>query len=143
LKGLPTEGEALESDLLKLRAVLILLQALHGAKVQRALLLVRELQAAGVHAALRTLYNWRRSYLIYGFAGLVKHARSDRGRPRQFGQDVLVRISEVAIRIQHRGDLRREYSAFRDCMSFTTFTYWIKWARARVVEFPRGEARGK
>lgn len=46
LAGLSSDAEALESDLLKLRAVLILLQAQHGAKVQRALLLVRELQAA-------------------------------------------------------------------------------------------------
>jgi hypothetical protein len=75
--------------------------------------------------------------LVFGFGGLTPQFRNDRGKPRIFGQDVLIRISDAALRIRKPGDLRREYAAFSGVMSLESFRRWCRWIQARVVEIPR------
>jgi hypothetical protein len=139
LTGLSAAAEGIEKPLLKMRAVLIFLQTLHGSKRQMACRLVGELRAKGVRAAARTLYRWRRQYLVSGIGGLTPRFRSDRGKPRNFDQGVLIRISDAALRIRKPGDIRREYQGFSDIMSCGSFRRWVRWIQARVVEIPRRE----
>jgi hypothetical protein len=94
------------------------------------------LRAKGLKASPRTLWNWRRRYLIYGFAGLVRQRRCDSGRPRTHG--LLVRIAEAALRVRRYGDVRREYLAgFRNEISYEQLRAWLRWVQARVVVMPR------
>jgi hypothetical protein len=133
------EVEALEAGLLKMRAVLVILHSRHGTKLKRVQALVRELQRKGLGASQRTVYRWRRRYLIYGFGGLVRQRRSDCGRPR--AQGLMVRIAEAALRARNHGDIRREYAAFQSDLSYESFRNWLRLMQQRVTEMPGGGRR--
>ncbi|HEY9142113.1 MAG TPA: hypothetical protein VIN93_14545 [Bryobacteraceae bacterium] len=69
-------------NLLKLRAVLVLISAPWGAKKKTAADLSREFNRRRVKFSTRSLYNWQRRYICFGIAGLSRQRRSDRGFPR-------------------------------------------------------------
>jgi hypothetical protein len=143
LTALALEQRVLLSDLLKLRTVMFFLDLPHGCKVAKSATLVNGLKNRGLKASLRSLYVWRERYLRSGFAGLVRWRRRDRGRPHSFGDDVLLRIVDVAARVRSYGDVRREYASFQSAMCYETFRAWVRRAqkRLRLVEMPMKEER--
>lgn len=125
------DSAALDADLLRLRACLVLIRTRHGRRLPQAARLVRELRSNGVNASLRSLYRWRKTFLVRGFEGLARHARSDSGRPRS--GVLLSDLASAALRVRQRGDIKREYSAFSERMCYETFRTWMKRLRGRVV----------
>jgi hypothetical protein len=145
LPGISAGEQALEGDLLKLRAVLILLGARHGFKVATARSLAGELRAIGLKASPRSIYFWRRRYLVFGFAGIRWRRRDDTGCPRRLGQETFARIVDAATRVKRYGDLACEFRKLRLGISRETFRTWIWRIRRqlKVVEMPprRGGVR--
>jgi hypothetical protein len=140
LTALASEQGVLESDLLKLRAVMLLIDLPHGLKVAKSAKLVSGLKSRGVKASLRSLYTWRRQYLKSGFAGIVRRRRRDRAR---FSEDLLLRVVDATTRVRKHGDIRREYRAFRKVMSYESFRVWVHrfQMRLHLVEMPAREER--
>jgi hypothetical protein len=124
VKTFPGDGEGLSGDRMKLRAVLLLLSAPRGAKVATARNIVRDFKAQHWRASLRTLYRWRRRYLLAGFAGIARKGRSDRGLPSPRIEAWLQRIAETSIRVRRRGDLWREYRQLCPPFAYRTFRFW-------------------
>jgi hypothetical protein len=141
LPGISAGDQALEDDLLKLRAVLILLAAAHGSKVAMARAMAAELRARRLKASPRSIYSWRRRYLVWGFAGIPRRRRNDAGCPRGFGQETFTRIVDAATRVRRHGDLAREFRKLRAGVSYGTFRVWVRRIRRqlKVVEMPRRE----
>jgi hypothetical protein len=129
----------LNDNLLKLRAVLMLIAASRGQKAVTVAGLSMSLQNTGLKASVRSIYHWRRNYLRLGFAGIARQRRIDRGMPRGFGKDVMAQVVDAAVRVRWYGDIRREYLAFEREASYETFRTWVRriQARLRVVEMPR------
>ncbi|MBZ5584245.1 MAG: hypothetical protein LAQ30_18930 [Acidobacteriia bacterium] len=141
--GVSAEDEKLQRNLLKLRAVLILLAARHGSKLATVRTLVSELRAKELRASNRSLYFWRLRYLRAGFAGIARRRRNDRGCPHTFGEATLHRIVEAAIRVKRNGDVAREYRRLRLGISYEVFRLWVRkiQRQLRVIEMPAGEER--
>jgi hypothetical protein len=118
----PTDN--LNDNLLKFRAVLILMAAPRGAKRATAATLSDELKRYGMKAAISSLYNWRRRYLGDGFAGIARRRRSDRFR-YHFSEDLLASIFEIAGR-RRVGNISREYSRLNPAVSYETFRMWVR-----------------
>jgi len=143
LTALASGQGVLESDLLKLRAVMLLIDLPHGLKVARSAKLVGGLKSRGVKASLRSLYTWRRRYLKSGFAGIVRRRRRDRAQSHRFSEDLLLRVVDATTRVRKHGDIRREYRAFRKVMSYESFRVWVHrfQMRLHLVEMPAREER--
>jgi len=141
LPGISAGEQALTDDLLKLRAVLMLLAAGHGSKVSTARAMAAELRAKGLKASPRSVYFWRRRYLVWGFAGIPRRRRNDADCPRGFGQEVLARTVDAATRVERYGDLIREFRKLRAGISYASFRVWVQRIRrwTKVVEMPRRE----
>lgn len=142
LPGLPAADEALQRDLWKLRAALILLGAARGAKLAAARGCISEFKSKGLKVSLRSLYRWRDRYLQSGFEGITRKGRSDRGRPRQHGEEFLTGIIEAANRVSWHGDISREFRRMKPSISYEAFRVWIHRAQAwlRLNEAPKGGA---
>ena len=121
--------------------MLILLAARHGFKVAMADTMAAELRAKGLKASPRSIYSWRRRYLVWGFAGIPRRRRNDADCPRGFGQELLNRIVDAATRVKRHGDLAREFRKLRAGVSYGTFCAWVQRTRrwTKVVEMPRRE----
>jgi len=80
----PLSGDRgrLSDNLLKLRAVLVLVSAPWGAKKKTVEDLSREFERRRVRFSVRAVYDWRKRYLCFGLAGLDRQRRSDFGIPR-------------------------------------------------------------
>ena len=145
LPGLSVADEALQRDLWKLRAALILLGAARGTKLAAAAGCISEYKARGLKVSLRSIYHWRDRYLQSGFAGIARKGRSDRGYPRQRGEEFLVGVIEAANRVRRHGDICREFRRLKPSISYEQFRMWIHRAQAwlRLNEGPkRGAAHG-
>jgi len=103
------DDSTLTDNLLRLRAVLILIDAPRGSKLATARALAAELKANGRRASFRSVYRWQERYLCHGFAGIARRRRVDSWDPRQlFGYPVSVpphgsqrhRIRRSAARLQ-------------------------------------------
>lgn len=144
LPGLPAADQALQNDLMKLRAVLILLGARRGSKVSAARNLTAALKTRGLKVSIRSVYHWRDRYLCFGFAGIARKRRNDSGYPRQLGED-LVGIVDAAARIRRQGDIRREFRRLKPTVCYETFRTWVRRVQAglRITEVPeRGGTYG-
>ena len=145
LTGISPEAQALNDNLLKLRAVLILLAARHGSKMATARATATELRAKRLKASMRSIYRWQSRYLRFGFAGIVRQRRSDMDCPHRFGWEILTGIVEAATRVRRYGDLVREFRKLRPGISYRSFCVWVRKTQRqlRVVEMPmRGESIG-
>jgi hypothetical protein len=85
--GVSDDQERLPGNLLKLRAVQVLLSTRHGSKGAIARVLSLELRAKGLKASLSSIYFWQRRYLCFGFDGLERRKRNDAGLPRRRTND--------------------------------------------------------
>jgi hypothetical protein len=141
LTGRPEKQERLEDNLLKLRAVLILIAASSGSKLTTACTLVGELKRKRLKSSIRSLYRWRRRYLAFGFAGIPRQKRNDAGCARRIGPDLFNRIVDAAARVKRYGDMAREFRKLRPGISRESFRTWIWKIRRqlKVVEMPRRE----
>jgi hypothetical protein len=139
LAGISAGSRDLEDDLLKLRAVLILLAAPHGSKVATACATAAELRAKRLKASMRSIFRWQNSYLRFGFAGIVRRRRSDVDCPRRFGGETIVRLVDAATRVKRHGDLTREFRKLRAGICYGTFRAWVRRIRRqlKVIEMPR------
>jgi hypothetical protein len=145
LTGISATEQALNENLLKLRAVLILLAARHGSKMATARATATELRAKRLKASMRSIYRWQSRYLRFGFAGIVRRKRSDMDCPHRFGWEILTGIVEAATRVKRHGDLVREFRKLRPGISYRSFCVWVRKTQRqlRVVEMPmRGESIG-
>lgn len=144
LTGLARQEQQLQCNLLKLRAVLVFSSQAYGSKLKTARGIVAELEGRDLKASVRSLYHWRKRYLVYGFPGLERSRRSDRGLSHRFGQDALVRIVEAALRVERYGDIASEFRKLRAGISYTTFRFWVRkiQSQLRVVEFPERGGNG-
>jgi hypothetical protein len=142
LAGRSAQKATLGDNLLKLRAVLILLATQRGSKLEMAHTLTEKLRAKSLKASVRSLYFWRKNYLRSGFAGIARRRRSDRGRPG-FGAETLARIVDASTRVRRHGDLTREFrdGGFQKSMSAETFRAWVRriQRQLRVIEMPERE----
>src|SRR5271157_4059112 len=86
LIGAFAQGRAAQRDLFRLRAVLLILRAPHGAKLQTMERVVLEFRGLGFRCSLRSLHRWRRRFLCDGLAGLARRRRSDFGFVRALGR---------------------------------------------------------
>jgi hypothetical protein len=142
LTGITAEEATFNDNLLKLRAVLLLLDAKRGAKMETARTVSRELQRRKLKASIRSLYFWRTNYLRSGFAGIARRRRSDYSRPQKFGAGIFARMVDAAMRVHLHGDLSREFRAgFQGQMTYETFRVWTRriQRQLRVVEMPGPE----
>jgi transposase len=145
LPELRAADEAVQRDLWKLRAALILLGAQRGSKLAAAHGCVAEFKATGLKVSIRSVYRWRDRYLQSGFAGIARKCRSDRGCPRQHAEEFLIRIIEAANRVRWHGDIRREFRRLKPAIGYEQFRTWIHRAQAwlRLNEAAkRGADRG-
>jgi hypothetical protein len=133
VKAFPRDPERLSSDLLRFRAVLLLLAAPRGSKVATARSLVIDLESKHLRASIRSLYHWRSRYLLSGVAGLDRQRRTDAGRPSPRTEPWLLRIAEAAARVRRHGDLSREFRRLNPPFSYETFREWT----ARAAELRR------
>ena len=125
LTGIARDDYGLNDNLLKLRAVLILLATPWGAKKKTAAILSRELKARRLRSSWRSIYRWQHRYQLDGFAGIVRKRRSDRGSQRNFSEEILEAIVESAGRVRRFGDIRREYCRLKPPVCYETFRAWI------------------
>jgi hypothetical protein len=141
LSGTSAGEQALTNNLLRLRAVLILLAASRGSKAATARAMASELRAKYLKASPRSIYHWRSRYLRFGFGGIPRRRRADADCPRQFGAETLAQLVDAATRVKRYGDLAREFRKFRPGISRESFRVWIWKIRRqlRVVEMPRRE----
>jgi hypothetical protein len=142
LVGHTADVQALNKCLLKMRAVLLLVDAPRGSKVVTADALAEELRVSHLMASKRSLYRWCRYYRRYGLIGLVRRRRNDRGRPQSFEADMLASIVDAAKRVRRHGDLAREFRNFKGLLSYPTFLFWIRRIKrqCKVREIPVKEA---
>ena len=139
LTGISRDDSTLNDNLLRLRAVLILIDAPRGSKLATARALAAELKANGRRPSLRSVQRWQERYLIYGFAGIARRSRSDRWDPSQlFGYPV--NVIDCAARVLHSGDTRREYRRVKPSVCYETFRKWIRRVQAelRAPDVPKG-----
>jgi hypothetical protein len=129
---IPSQGRALDRDIFRLRAVLLLLRAPHGSKAAVAEACVGELRSLGFRASTRALYFWRDRFLYAGFSGLQRRARRDRGIPRKLNEEVFQGIVAAAGRIRRVGDIRREYRRLQPPLSYEGFRWWLRRFRQRA-----------
>lgn len=136
--------EAVQCDLWKLRAALILLGAQRGSKLASAHGCVAEFKARGLRVSIRSIYRWRNCYLQSGFAGIARKCRSDRGYPRQHGEEFLAGIIEAASRVRWHGDICREFRRMKPAIGYEQFRNWVRRAQAwlRLNEAPKRGANG-
>lgn len=145
LAGVSAEEERLQANLLRLRAVLILLAARHGSKVATARATAAELRAKRLKASPRSIYHWRSHYLRFGFAGIGRRRRSDMDCPHRFGWEILTGIVDATTRVKRYGDLVREFRKLRPGISYRSFCVWVRKVQRqlRVIKMPkRGESIG-
>jgi hypothetical protein len=126
LAAIAAEEAVFQDNLLRLRAVLILLSTPHGRKVATAGALLKELKRARLALSLRSLYRWRSRYLRFGFAGMLRRRRRDAGQPHGFSQETLARIVHAAVRVKRYGDLARSFRALRPGICAEAFRLWIR-----------------
>jgi hypothetical protein len=139
--GTSAGEQALTNNLLRLRAVLILLAASRGSKVATARAMAAELKAKCLKASPRSIYHWRDRYLRFGFAGILRRRRSDADCPRRFGAETIARLVDAATRVKRYGDLACEFRKLRLSICRESFRTWIWKIRRqlKVVEMPRRE----
>jgi hypothetical protein len=91
LTGAPAshKGRKPCDNLLKLRAVLVLLSAPWGTKRKVSEDLSREFTRRGVKFSARALYEWREKYVCFGLAGLNRRSRNDRGTKRPMHREAI------------------------------------------------------
>lgn len=141
--GVSREARTFSDNLLKLRAVLILLAARRGAKTSTVTSLSRELKSYGAKASFRSLYHWRERYLRFGFAGIARRQRSDRNQPRGLSADALARIVDAATRIRRHGDVAREFRKADMGVSYETFRFWVSTFRGVCESSRRWRGRNR
>jgi hypothetical protein len=137
----PSEDEALRKNLLKFRSVMVLLAAPHGSRKALVATLRKKLAGKGIKACKSSIYAWRLRVLRWGFAGLVRQARRDRGCMRKAG--VLPLIVDAAARVRRTGDLAREFRKLPPSLtSYETFRRWVRSLQQRmaVIEMPSRKA---
>jgi hypothetical protein len=140
--GDPDTDTGLQCNLLKLRAVLLLLGATYGSKLMTARAVADELRSRRLKASERSVYSWRNRYLRFGFAGIVRQRRSDAGCPLKFRDETITGIVEAAVRVKFHGDMAREFRRLRAGISYGNFRLWVRriQKQLRVIELPeRGE----
>jgi hypothetical protein len=126
--------------LLRFRAVLLALDTPHGRRVLR----LQEM-AAGFGVCVRTIYSWRHAYLVYGFSGLFRTSRCDRGRTRLITASDLAVIADTVPRLRARGDLKREWKSSGLACSYASYKRWVRLIQNRleIAEIPlRKELNG-
>jgi hypothetical protein len=121
----PTADEALQRDVDKLRAAVLLLAAPRNSKLKIAKGCVAEFRAKGLRISLRSLYRWRNRYLAFGFEGLRRKSRSDRGSFR-FGHDVQEAVIAAAAQARYPGDIMAIYRRFAPSITYETFRSWVR-----------------
>jgi hypothetical protein len=91
--------------------------------------------------SLRAIYTWRHAYLVYGFSGLVRRSRWDRGRTKSIRADELALIADALPRLRARGDIKREFRASGLGISYGSYKRWIRLIQNRlnVTEIPLKE----
>lgn len=138
-----TEDRALSDNLLKLRAVLFLLAARHGSKLETTRRIVAEIKGRGLRISVRSVHRWRARYLCFGFAGIARRRRNDRDCPHAFSGDMIPRIVDAALRVRRRGDVSREFRKLHATFSYATFRFWVRRVQRglRLVEIGQGEER--
>jgi len=122
--------------LLRFRTVLIALAAPRGRRVSS----LQEM-ASGLGVSVRAIYTWRHAYLVYGFSGLVRRSRWDRGRTRSISVDDLALIADAVTRLHSRGDIKREWRASGLGICYSSYKRWIRLIQSRlnITEFPLRE----
>jgi hypothetical protein len=122
--------------LLRFRTVLLALAAPRGRRVGS----LREM-ASGLGVSVRTIYTWRYAYLVYGFSGLVRRSRWDRGRSRSISLSELALIADAVPRLRARGDIKSEWRASGLGISYGSYKRWIRLIKNRlnIAEFPHRE----
>ena len=143
LSGSSMEERALSDNLLRLRAVLLVLAARHGCKLETARRVVAEIKTRGVRTSIRSVHRWRARYLRSGFAGIVRRRRSDRDCPRAFAGETIPRVIDAALRVKRHGDASREFRKLGAPFCYHTFLRWIRWVQRElhVIEIPEREDR--
>jgi len=133
----------LSDNLLKLRAVLLILAARHGCKLETAGRVVSEIKKRGVRASVRSVHRWRARYLRSGFAGIVRRRRNDRDCPRAFAGKMIPRVVDAALRVKRHGDGMREFRNLGAPFCYHTFLRWVRWIQKELhlTEIPREEDR--
>lgn len=136
----PSGDETLQRNLLKFRAVLVLLESPYGSRAAAIASLKEKLRGKGIGASGSSIYNWRQRVLLLGFAGLHRQLRSDKGRLRT--ADALPLIVDAAARVKRYGDLAREFRKLEPRMSRESFRRWIRHLQQRmaVIRTPLKEA---
>lgn len=122
--------------LLRFRTVLLALDTPHGRRVGN----LKEM-ASVIGVSVRTIYNWRHAYLVYGFAGLIRRLRWDRGRTKSISAHDLALIADAVPRLRARGDVKREWKASRLACSYGSYKRWMRLIQNRlnIAEFPLRE----
>lgn len=134
---MPKKLSPLPEDLLRFRAVLVLLAAPHGSKGAATRTIVEELEGR-LTLSVRSLSRWKANYLRSGFAGIPRRRRNDHGRPH-FNAATLARIVDASRRVRRHGDIAREFrGGFVGLMTPETFRFWVRHAQRqrRVVTLP-------
>ena len=133
----------MSDNLLRLRAVLLVLAARHGCKLETAGRVIAAIRKMGVRASVRSVCRWRARYLCAGFAGIVRRRRSDHDAPRAFAGEVVPRVVAAALRVKRRGDASREFRKLGAPFSYHTFLRWVRWVQKElhVVQIPEREDR--
>ena len=133
----------MSDNLLRLRAVLLVLAARHGCKLETAGRVVAEIKTRGVRASIRSVHRWRAHYLRSGFAGIVRRRRNDRDCPRAFAGEMIPRVVDAALRVKRRGDAMREFRRLGAPFCYHTFLRWVRWVQKdlHVAEIPQREER--
>jgi hypothetical protein len=124
--------------LLRFRAVLLALAAPRGRRVSSL-----QEAASGLGVSGRTLYAWRYAYLVYGFSGLVRRSRSDRGRTKSISVNELTLIVSAVPRLRAQGNIKREWRASRLQCSYSSYKRWVRLVKNRLnfTKFPLREGQ--
>ncbi len=118
--------DKVNGNLLKLRAVLLLLAAPRGAKRAMAANLSRKLNTSP-----RTLYHWQARFLCDGLVGIERRRRSDSGFCRLDERSIEAIIAFAANR--GHGSIRGEYSRLRLPICYEAFRLWVRKVQAGAV----------
>ena len=121
----PFKMEIPQQELDRIRAVLLLIEAPYSSKALTVEALVSEFAGRGHRISPRTIYRWRSRYLTFGFPGLRRKQRSDRGSSR-FDHGVQELIVAAAHRARRRGDIARLYRQVSPPISYESFRCWLR-----------------
>jgi hypothetical protein len=128
--GTGNVDDALRRNLLKFRAVIVLITTPYGEREAVVAALRAELAVAGIGASVGSIYNWRQRVLYRGVAGLARGVRGDKGNLRQ--RAALPLIVEAATRVRRFGDLAREFRKLQPGISYETWRRWIRTLQRHV-----------